>query len=105
MALHQRSLPGGQIELEVRSVAVLVCVLELVERAILGIEQLSVAPEELLAKTVGLGHATPSLVRHHHGVAKTVAPSRTAVVHSSRSHSLRAGIPGPHGFAAARHSC
>ena len=63
VTLLERSVPGREIELEVGSVTVLVRVLELVERRILGIEQLAVPPEELLAVTVGVGHRTPSLVR------------------------------------------
>jgi hypothetical protein len=63
MTFLQRAMPRGKIELEMGSVAIFVGVFELIERRILGIEQLSVAPEELLAVTVGLGHRTSSLVR------------------------------------------
>ena len=60
--------PRGEVEFEVRTVAVLVCVLELVERVIFLVEELAVATEEVVVDTnsgcavrqvVRLGHQHP----------------------------------------------
>src|SRR5713101_1299882 len=71
--------PGGEITIPVSAVAVLVCVLELVERAIFGVEQLPVALQESLVDRVArVPHTASSSESGLHRSRTTVPHSSTA---------------------------
>src|SRR5439155_24568580 len=88
--------PGCEVGLERSAVPVFVCVFELVERAILGIEKRAVTPKEVVVdritvrQNVCLGHGTPSLC------------ARRRARHSVRPRYLS---PGPRGTTSGLRPC